>query len=547
MVTNMITARTRTFTAALLAFAVAATTAGCTQPAKPLESSAPAAAGTTTTVGIKDGITVTVPGEAITGSGTLSVAVDKDVDSSWSRWSIALDGAELTGPAELQFHGLRGNSDEVPAPLVTSQESVDETATLMTDVVWDEEDSARVTGDRLGTWSTLSWDTIRDLTVDRIEDLYSTDPTATQPVCTNEEAAREQGVNVTGPESTRVLWCVGTDDAGQRVLQIANPSGMALSVEATAGIAMAGTADPATASQLLGAGQTNQYVVNGPGKQNAIVSPSADAHATTALLLGASTVADLAHGDVTDTAAILEAMQAVGCNDALQAASTGVDGGAVLTAAISSVIGCLDETLALVDADAAWSEVTAGFTWLADEAAAASTELAGTAEAAALLDPAGFTVEVSFPIKPTSCDQIYDQRLLDEFQGMGYVLNVPMPGLTIEDYQHFGLRDVALRDLVNKQTDELSCHWTSPSAHYGVSTRIADLVDADVSAVQARLTALNYDTEVFAGGTRHYFNETGMDGSGGESYFLRGNTLVATKWAGDAPEGYTRDLVAMLG
>jgi hypothetical protein len=82
----------------------------------------------------------------------------------------------------------------------------------------------------------------------------------------------------------------------------------------------------------------------------------------------------------------------------------------------------------------------------------------------------------------------------------------------------------------------------------------SELTPDEMATAQGILSSPQFDSEQFLEGTRYYFTEIipaeqaayGVDTELGESYFVRGLTLVATKWTGEAPNGYTSEVIENL-
>lgn len=157
-------------------------------------------------------------------------------------------------------------------------------------------------------------------------------------------------------------------------------------------------------------------------------------------------------------------------------------------------------------------------------------------------------------LKASACQGLYGPEMTTQMEVLGLQLNVPPDGVPMSTFEGIGVRDDGLRAILDAHGDDLQCRWFSDGVHNGIGTQISELTPDEMATVQGIFSSPQFESEQFLEGTRYYFTEIipaeqaayGVDTELGESYFVRGLTLVATKWTGEAPNGYTREVIENL-
>lgn len=161
-------------------------------------------------------MTVIIDPGTVAGNGILSISPVADADDRRG-WTVKLDGTELTGEAELRFHGTRLDKGE-PLPLVSWAEPGSDAAGIASKMKLDGEDLI-VTTDHFSNWFVDRWNDIRDWVqkkiVSAIKAAASISPDRA-PDCTGQDQAKDAGYSATSDSGSRVYWCLGMDD--QRVV-----------------------------------------------------------------------------------------------------------------------------------------------------------------------------------------------------------------------------------------------------------------------------------------------------------------------------------------
>jgi hypothetical protein len=558
----MIDTRLRALTALIVTLAVALGSTGCTPAETPaVEDSGAVRAGTDAEVSAGDAVTVRIPGDAISGEGELKIVeVDSEL-AGWGNWDITLDGAQLIGEATIVFHDLRGEDPDEPAPLVFSSEPGSDVLQPASQVVWDGADAV-VTTPHFSNWFTRTWESVAKWTREGINGLFSPIAVGKQPSCPNEDAARDRGLSVSSSDGERIMWCAGVDDSDQFILKVTNTRGYAVSVEEPPGITLM-NADtnlnsllpqlfsvvtdfpktPGNAMHLIGAGETNEYRVQGEGPKELVVRPSAGAHTATSLIFAASTVTEVFHLDAGWRKKILTALSASTCALGVEsmlepdlANPTAVS--FYINDTIGTLLGCTQEILEKVLEDGEFARLATGFAWLSSGIRLVANSVGAIVEST--FAPGGYTIFVAIPPVGDACLDLYSDTMVSQLEQAGYELNPPRDGL---DDSSFGVYNPELSSVLQAHAGDGTCNWLTTSFHEGISTRVADLSGGEAATVAAALAAGGYDQETIDGYTRFYSSEMLELGEYGESFYLRGNTWIATKWSGFAPNGYTKDII----
>ncbi|HLP23402.1 MAG TPA: hypothetical protein VK139_05110 [Microbacteriaceae bacterium] len=144
-------------------------------------------------------------------------------------------------------------------------------------------------------------------------------------------------------------------------------------------------------------------------------------------------------------------------------------------------------------------------------------------------------------IIPASCDGIYTRDWAKELAP--FVLN---PDWTKTD-GGIGTNARTLEVLLAPNV-RLTCHWGKETGggDSGIITSVAQLDDAGVAEVKARINELNWTCFDVSGGVRCITEESDPNGTWGESHFLRDGVWVATRWVNLAPDGYTADIISSI-
>ncbi|UIN29712.1 hypothetical protein [Microbacterium binotii] len=95
----------------------------------------------------------------------------------------------------------------------------------------------------------------------------------------------------------------------------------------------------------------------------------------------------------------------------------------------------------------------------------------------------------------------------------------------------------SLRGLIDSGVPTLRCTWGT-GAGSALATSVTIVDPADAPRIQDMLAAAGFVCADNSGGI--------LCSNGNEADFLRGNGWVATSWSGNAPDGYTEDVVATL-
>lgn len=140
-------------------------------------------------------------------------------------------------------------------------------------------------------------------------------------------------------------------------------------------------------------------------------------------------------------------------------------------------------------------------------------------------------------VLPETCDGLYDEVMIREFEQHDMHLNTVWTGAREATAGSASLDLVALM----RGKLSLDCFWLDESGGMDSAVlTVATEPGPDVAAeVAAHLTASGFATQEHRGGAR-YFIEHRVDGeSVGESHFIRDGVWLATNWYGFGPWGYT--------
>jgi len=166
-----------------------------------------------------------------------------------------------------------------------------------------------------------------------------------------------------------------------------------------------------------------------------------------------------------------------------------------------------------------------------------STDTPAVASAPSSAPSASPKAPLQLTVLPETCDGLYDETMLREFEQQGMHLNTVWTGA------REATAGSASADLVQLMRGKLSldCFWLDQSGgtESAVLTVATEPGPEMAATVAAHLTASGFAMQEHRGGVR-YYSEHRVDGeSVGESHFLRDGVWLATNWYGFGPWGYT--------
>lgn len=254
--------RAITATAAGLALALG-TLVGCAPT--PTPGSVDVREGETATLTV-EGVTVDIPGDSISGAGTL--VVEPADQEGHEGWNIELtEGATLTGPATLTFAGTVQEGE--PAPIVMSSPEAGADLTPVDSVVMTEA-GAQVVTTHFSNWMVTWWKDLIDPVKKIWNATFSGGSDDAKLGCVDSAAAEAAGYKTTGPggDDQRATWCAGMA-GGRPELQVKNERGYPMLVEASVGLAQQ---DADESFEMLVA-QLFTVLGEGPSKSGASIYP----------------------------------------------------------------------------------------------------------------------------------------------------------------------------------------------------------------------------------------------------------------------------------
>lgn len=159
----------------------------------------------------------------------------------------------------------------------------------------------------------------------------------------------------------------------------------------------------------------------------------------------------------------------------------------------------------------------------------------------------GATVTVAAAPLPASCEQLYSAELVNTLTAGNLALNPARLNNPGEELR-ITLTDEQLRNLLD-QNESLQCVWTTAEGGSGVGivTAVVLVDPAERDSAADRFRALGYNCFDERDGLRCETEVSNVDGTFGESHFLRDDLWLATQY-GDQPlpEGYTLDIINNL-
>jgi hypothetical protein len=148
---------------------------------------------------------------------------------------------------------------------------------------------------------------------------------------------------------------------------------------------------------------------------------------------------------------------------------------------------------------------------------------------------------------PGSCDQLYSTALVDTLTAGNLALNPARlndPDVNVT----FGPADEHLRTVIDAN-ESLQCIWVTPAggSGIGIGTTVVLVDAAERDQVADRLRSLGFVCVNEREGLRCDTETSSVEGTFGESHFLRDDLWVATQY-GDVPlpKGYTLDIIDSL-
>jgi hypothetical protein len=180
-----------------------------------------------------DGLEIAIPGDAITGSGTLSTeTVEQD---GLNGWAIAFDGdAALVGQAVITFPGdIEGDE---PMPVLFYNEKVGDPLAYGGDPVKTEDGRYAVTTTHFSNWFQIDWGSLLTKGKDLVQRAFGQTPDA-EVSCSGVTEATDAGYTATLTGSEKYTWCMGMEGTTP-IVKIGNPNPYAIRVEATPGLVL---------------------------------------------------------------------------------------------------------------------------------------------------------------------------------------------------------------------------------------------------------------------------------------------------------------------
>ncbi|THG30780.1 hypothetical protein [Naasia lichenicola] len=400
---------------------------GCASEQPTAPGSVRVTQGNDASLSVDDGaLLVDIPGDAITGTGTLHA--EPLADSDGNAWSIELiGGAELTGTATVRF---RHDFEEgEPPPLIASTE--DGTAFEGSDVTV-EDGYAVVQTTHFSTWFTSWWGDLLDKARAQMDRIYS--DAGKQPTCDGEDEVRADGYEVTSDDGNRVYWCFGLDDDGSPQLRLTNGRGYGVGAENTPGMSgSTGASDligiisailkPAPSQRgntvnVLGAGDTIDYAITGTGDMGVRVQPSPSAYLLTAAQYAVDTLGLVLKAGGKGSMTKQAVAQLVNWESCLSGYSsmlttnlqTATQAANFLNDAIGTTLGCLDDAIEKAGLGFWGVAFAEGMSWFISGVRSAANGFAGAVDTA--LNPSGYSIYVTAPGEdadyPTDMAQLYE-------------------------------------------------------------------------------------------------------------------------------------------
>lgn len=382
----------------------------------------------TLTAGLDHALIVDVPGSSISGDGKLTASQVEAPDGT-PGWSIELTGgAELVGPAILQFkHSFE---DGEPLPLVAS--TADGATYELAEEVAVSEDGVTVTTTHFSNWFTMWWGDLMQKARKQLDAIYQ--DAGEPPSCKNEDAVREAGYSVNSDSGNRVYWCLGEQDGGAAGLKVVNGRGYTVAAEHTPGLAVTagGPSDligvisnivketpslPQNTVTLAGPGSTIEYGVSGSSNVGVRVQPSVAGYLVTAAQYAIDTLAMIlpyAGKSGMSKLDIAKLFKWESCLSGYSNMTTGdiqtaTQASNYFSDAVGTTLGCLDDALIAAGLSFWGTTVASSLSWLI---AGIRTALNGFGAAAdTALSPSGYSIYIS-PPAPAISDESVGELLI---------------------------------------------------------------------------------------------------------------------------------------
>jgi hypothetical protein len=360
-------------------------------------------------------VTVTIPGDAIQGSGEL-VIVPVSGSFGDGGWSIELIGTELLGDATIRF-ALPELTDDEPLPIVTYTDSPGGPHLPAPEASRDG-DELVVHTPHFSSWFVTRWSDIRAATLDHMTaalDKASSVPDTYHPKCEDEDEVRES-FSISSDRGRRVYWCFGLKN-GEPVLRAVNARGYAVAVEYTPGLEVTHIDDkdilssistllvppstiPGNRTDLLASTDLIELRVSGNHQVGAAFTPQAGAYLLSALSFALDTVT---HGlkrtgvrDVRDQ--LIVALQGASCLASFsEMATTKLENAHAaqrfFTTAVEMALSCIELSLQAIDVGFINKTLVKGVLWLVAGVKLAANGIIAAADLAFDMD--GYQIIIS--------------------------------------------------------------------------------------------------------------------------------------------------------
>jgi len=147
---------------------------------------------------------------------------------------------------------------------------------------------------------------------------------------------------------------------------------------------------------------------------------------------------------------------------------------------------------------------------------------------------------------PTACEAIYSAAMLKTLSET-QTLN-PAWAESADSGVRLGTVDAELGAVIEK-SDHLTCKWGNANggSGSGLTTNVVFVTAAQSEAAHQRLLALGENCYEELGGIRCVAEDRdAVNGTSGESHFLRDGIWLATHYVNAGPDGYTHDMVGTI-
>ena len=392
----------------------------------------------------EDGLEITIPGDAISGSGTLSTeTVEQD---GMTGWAITFDGdAELVGEAVITFPGdVEGDE---PMPVLFYNEKLGDPLTYGGDPVETDDGRYAVTTTHFSNWFQFDWGGLLTKGKDLVKRAFGQAPDA-DVTCTGTTEAKDAGYTAMLNGSEKYTWCMGMEGTTP-IVKIGNPNPYAVRVEATPGLVLTNPDEtlvslipqlfsvladiPSKTGNtvfLLGAGDSYTFRWAQLSEQQGLqVMPSGAAYIASSLLFAVETV-KLVWKDATVEKILTAVSDTASCTTGfadmvqvdVQNAGEAID---YLGDALNTVMSCMGKVVEKVyGAEGIWGmALLTGMSWFFSGIILAFTAVRAIvdAEPATLVLDGPNVTQTAPTIEPKSfCQQLYDRpsvRSVTEFVG----------------------------------------------------------------------------------------------------------------------------------